>query len=139
MNRKQSRENAFVAMFSLSFGEDVQGVLDQSREEDAEHPVDEFGETLIRLYEEHPAEVDEAIGEHLKGWTMDRIQKVNLAILRISVAEMLYGAPDMDSVIINEAVELAKKFGDEDDYQFVNGILGSISRKKEANTQKEEG
>ena len=139
MTRKQARENAFVAMFSLSFGEDEQGVLDQSREDGAEHPVDAFGEGVIRLYEKHPAEVDKAIGEHLKGWTMERIQKVNLAILRLSVAEILYGGPDMDSVIINEAVELAKKFGDEEDYQFVNGILGSISRQKDADARKEEG
>jgi N utilization substance protein B len=66
--------------------------------------------------------------EHLKGWSSERLSKTSISLLRLSIAEMLYGEPDMDSVIVNEAVELAKKYAGEKDYQFVNGVLGTVSR-----------
>lgn len=129
MSRRKARENAFVSLFATSFGgSDVQEILDISREDEAEYAVDEFGEGLLRLYAQNADVIDENIQAKLKGWSVKRLQKVSLAILRMSVAEMLYGEGNMDSIIINEAVELAKRFGDEEDYQFINGVLGSISR-----------
>src|SRR5699024_11326211 len=62
---------------------------------------------------DHSAEVDDLIRAHLRGWTMERIPRVSITVLRLAIAEMLYGAEHKPSVAINEAVELAKKYGAE--------------------------
>ncbi|MCR4929624.1 MAG: transcription antitermination factor NusB [Lachnospiraceae bacterium] len=72
-------------------------------------------------------EIDKKISEVSKGWTIDRIGKVELAILRLAVYEILYDEGIPTSVSINEAVELAKKFGPQDSYSFVNGILARFA------------
>ena len=130
ISRRKSRENAFIILFSSSFGTDLNEVIEVARSQEDDHAADAFGEMLLQLYAQHTPEVDAAIEAHLKDWKLARLPKVSLAILRISAAEMLFGDADMDSVIINEAVETAKRFGDEMDYQFINGVLGSISRGK---------
>ena len=72
--------------------------------------------------------IDKIIADNLKNWKIDRIPKTSLAILRISCAQLIYMSDDIpQKVVINEAVELAKKYGADDDYSFVNGILRSIS------------
>lgn len=129
MNRREARENAFITLFAAQFGSDVQEALEAGREV-GDYAVDEFGEGLLALYQANAPQVDSVIEARLKGWKMQRLQKVSAAILRISVAEMLYGTEDLDSVIINEAVEITKKYGGEDEYQFVNGVLGSVSREE---------
>ncbi len=138
MNRRKARENAFLTMFSISFGEEMSDAVQLAREERQEFAVDAFGESLLKMYSEHTEEIEHAISEKLKGWQINRLPKVSSAILRLAVAEMLYGKDDMDSIIINEAVELAKKFGDESDYQFINGVLGSISRENSGKTDDNE-
>ena len=128
MKRRNSRENAFLAQFELSFEQtNLDELLETVREND-EYGLDAFAEQLLRLYEAHAGEVNTLMEEHLKGWSSERLSKTSISLLRLSIAEMLYGDPDMDSVIINEAVELAKKYAGEKDYQFVNGVLGTVSR-----------
>ena len=90
--------------------------------------MDEFGRKLINDYYEHSAEINDMIRDHLKGWTIDRIPRVSLTVLRLALSEILYGDEKLPSVTINEAVELTKKFGGNEDYQFVNGLLGSVVR-----------
>ncbi len=68
------------------------------------------------------------IVSRLKGWTINRIPGTSLTILRLSCAQLLYFKDIPSSAVCNEAVELAKKYGDENDYSFVNGTLGSIVR-----------
>ena len=75
-------------------------------------------------------EIDEAISEHLHKWRKERLSRVALSIIRLSVYEILYGEDIPVSVSINEAVELAKKYGGDDDPSFVNGVLGGIARQK---------
>lgn len=131
LSRHKARENAFLAMFSTSFGNSVEDAILLAEEEDADYQLDDFARGLLRCYQTNAQAVDKEIELRLKGWNVKRLQKVNLAILRLSVAEMLFGGePDMDSVIINEAVELSKRFGDDGDYQFINGVLGNVSRDK---------
>ena len=95
---------------------------------DEEHPVDVFGQRLLRAYYEHSAEVDDLISAHLRNWTMERLPRVSLTVLRLGLAEMLYGDEKKPGVVINEAVELTKKYGADEDYQFVNGLLGTVAR-----------
>lgn len=130
MKRKTARENAFLAEFELSFGHSNLDELLETVRENGEYALDSFAENLLRLYEQNSGEVEQRIQESLKGWNSERISKVSLSLLRLSIAEMLHGEKDMDSIIINEAVELAKKYAGEKDYQFVNGVLGTISRQE---------
>src|SRR5699024_6424273 len=71
-------------------------------------------------------EIDEIIGNHLENWTLDRIAAVEKTILRIATYELNYVPEVPDRVAINEAVELAKKFGDEKSSKFVNGVLSKM-------------
>lgn len=122
-----------MALFEYSFGANsMEEIIAASREAE-EYAVDAYGESLLINFCEHQPEVDEKIAQNLKrGWTLARIPRVNTAILRLAVTEMMFsGNSDMDSIVANEAVELAKKYAGDDDYQFINGILGALSRSKE--------
>lgn len=133
MNRRKARENAFIALFEVSFGGSIEEVVSAGREVDDAYAVDEFGLTLLNGFAQHSQEVDTLIESKLKGWKVNRLARVSLAVLRLAVTEMLYGQPGMDSVVINEAVELSKKYGEQEDYQFVNGVLGSLARARGQN------
>jgi len=74
----------------------------------------------------HMEEIDVYIEKYSKGWTLDRIGKAELTILRIAVFESLFDEEVPVGVAVNEAVELAKKYGDDNASSFVNGILGKI-------------
>lgn len=129
--RREARENAFLLAFSQTFGDvPLQQALADHAELDEEHPVDAFGQTLLQAYDEHSAEVDDEIRDHLRNWTMERLPRVSVTILRLALAEILFSGENLPSVAINEAVELAKKYGADEDYQFVNGLLGAVVREK---------
>lgn len=135
MNRRTARENAFYAAFSASFsGGDIAQIIAQSRET-SDHEVDAFGEKMVCAYFDHAAQIDGEIRAHLRNWTMERLPRVSLTAMRLAVSEMLYMPESPASVVINEAVELVKRFGGEEDYQFVNGVLGAIAREKKLDTQ----
>lgn len=70
------------------------------------------------------------IRTHLRSWTMERLPRVSITVLRLALAEMLYGGENTPGVAINEAVELAKKYGSDEDYQFINGLLGAVAREQ---------
>ena len=123
--RREARENAFLLAFSQTFG-DIP--LAEAITNDEEHPVDGFSKHLLNAYYDHSAEVDDEIRAHLRNWTMERLPRVSLTILRLAVAEMLFGGENKPGVAINEAVELTKKYGADEDYQFVNGLLGAVAR-----------
>ena len=133
MKRRTARENAFIAAFEASFRpQELAEIIADSREFE-EFAVDEYGQALLLNLEAHREEIDTLIASKLKDWTLARLPRVNAAILRLAVAEMRFsGQNDMDSVVINEAVELAKKYAGDDDYQFINGVLGAISRDEAA-------
>ena len=131
MTRHKSRENAFIAVFEAGFSaNDLEDILAVTQElsEYEDYMLDEFAMNLIKLYYDHADEVNDMIQSKLKGWDQKRISRVCSAILRLSTAEMMYSNEDMDSIIINEAVEICKEYAGENDYQFVNGVLGAISK-----------
>lgn len=131
MKRRIARENAFIALFEAGFcANGIEEIIAMSKEQ-GEYAVDEYGAALLFRFYAHSAEVDELIRSKLKDWTLQRLPRVNAALLRLAVTEMLFnGSDDMDSIVINEAVELAKKYAGDGDYQFINGILGAISRQE---------
>ena len=85
----------------------------------------------LRAVSEHHEEIDRMISDDLDRWTIDRIGRTDLAILRTAVAEMRYIDSIPVGVSINEAVELAKKYGDERAYAFINSVLSKIARRLE--------
>ena len=127
--RREARENAFLLAFSQTFGDvPLAEALTNHAENDEEHPVDGFSKLLLNAYYDHSAEVDDEIRAHLRNWTMERLPRVSLTVLRLAIAEMLFGGENTPGVAINEAVELTKKYGADEDYQFVNGLLGAVAR-----------
>lgn len=88
-------------------------------------------DTVVGGVREHAQEIDAQIASCLRGWTLERLARADLAILRLAVFEMQYtGLPA--AVAINEAVELTRKYSQEESCSFVNGVLGTISRKLSA-------
>ena len=79
----------------------------------------------------HLDEIDEAISETAKGWTLDRMSLVDLTIMRLAVWEILYAKDIPGNVSIAEALEMTDRFSDPEDKAFVNGILGTILRERE--------
>ncbi|MBR4159381.1 MAG: transcription antitermination factor NusB [Spirochaetia bacterium] len=77
--------------------------------------------------------VDSAIKAHIKNWNFDRISRIDLAILRLSVYGLLFQKDTDGKIIINEAVKLAQEFGGDDSYRFVNGVLDAIYKENDKN------
>ena len=129
MNRSKEREQAFMLVFEKSFNPElsVEDILSMAIESDFMKPSD-FAQRLALTTVENIDEIDSKINEYSSGWTVDRITKVSLSILRIAVCELLYMDDIPVGVSINEAVELAKTYAGKDDSQFINGVLGAVSR-----------
>lgn len=97
-----------------------------------EAPITDYALQLVEGIEAHRADIDARISEASENWTVDRMPLMDANILRIALFEMLYMDQIPVSVSINEAVELAKAFGGEDESpRFVNGLLGNIARQIE--------
>ncbi len=132
MSRKTARESAFKAIFEIPFHTietpaDVInfGVSYDEYKLNDKKDVDYFKNVTTTCFE-NISIIDEKISSSLKNWTIDRISKVNLSILRLAVCEITYIEDIPFQVSINEAVELAKKFSDDDAPSFVNGVLASF-------------
>ncbi len=132
MNRRELREQIFKLLFRVEFN-DKEEMLQQCALffEDEENVVPEKDMAYIRgKYEriaEKLPEIDRMINETAKGWSTDRMGKVDLTILRLAVYEIRYDEDVPTGVAINEAVELAKKFGQEGSFAFVNGVLAKFA------------
>ena len=87
-----------------------------------------FSRLLVTGTIENIAMVDRSIQEHLDNWELKRLNRVDLAILRMSVYTMMFQDDIPPSVVIDEAVEISREFGTEDSYRFVNGVLDSIRK-----------
>ena len=132
--RRESREQAFTLLFEKTVtGDSMEDIIEMAKEA-RDVVIDPYCEKLTALTELYLDEIDHTIEENLRGWSLRRLSKMTLTILRVAVCEMQFmRADDVPvSVSINEAVELAKGFGGEDDSpRFVNGVLGRIARSME--------
>ncbi len=128
MNREKIRENTMQAIFQM----DANGDFDSAHL----HPIEESGNALSKAQavatldaiRDHIEEIDAVIRQSLDKWSFERVAKTDLAILRTAVAEMMYLDSIPDRVSINEAVNLAKKYGDEKSYAFVNSVLSKADK-----------
>ena len=130
MNRTEAREQAFKLVFEYGFrGGDAEELFDDALLAD-EIEDDEFSKSELCGVVNNLQKIDEVIEPNLKsGWSCKRLPKVSLAILRLAVYEILFDDTIPVSVTINEAVELARKYGSEEDTAYINGVLGSVARK----------
>ncbi len=129
MNRRQARENVFYLVFESEFqkGEINSAELFQTAQDLGVIEYDEFTERVFFGVMAELENVDKKIEENAKGWKLERISKVSLAIMRICVYEMLYCEDVPFNISINEAVELAKKFDYDKAPSFVNGVVNKIA------------
>lgn len=130
MTRHESRELAFILIFEKSFQPDTTVVeLIENALELELFPQNAFAENLARKVYENIDEIDKLIDENLVRWSAKRISKASRSILRLAVCELIY-SPDLPiGVIINEAVEIAKKYATTEDGSYINGVLGSVAKK----------
>lgn len=120
--RSEEREQAFCLLFQSLFNTDENFEI---YEENIES-VGDYARSIALGVEEKKENLDGLIEKYSKGWKVKRLPKVNLAILRLAAYEILFVNDVPESVAINEAVELAKKYSGESDYSFINGVLGAL-------------
>lgn len=89
-------------------------------------PISDYTISLVEGVTGRKTQIDELLAEHAQGWTVERMPKVDLAVLRVGVYELLWAADVPDPVAIDEAVGLAKELSTDDSPRFVNGVLGRI-------------
>lgn len=129
MGRIKAREGLVSFIFQREFNKDENDSL-QLFVENFEYTEEEtkfIVESSVMLLE-NLSVIDDIIESNLNKWSMDRLFKIDLSILRVAVFELLYNKDTAKEIVINEAVEIAKKFGTEESPKFVNGILGSLIR-----------
>lgn len=142
MARRKGRILAFQALFSWDMGnKDVASLMDfpwvhafgqegEGAGEVSAQPKESetFARLLVAGTIEHIEEIDALIRRHLDSWEFQRINKVDLAILRISVYPLLYQKDLHPSIVINEAVDISKEYGSDDSFKFVNAVLDNIKK-----------
>ena len=129
MTRSEAREQAFIVLFERIFNSDltIAEIIDAAQEEGL-IKINGFAASLLQNAQENEDAIDKLVSENLKGWAINRLPKVSLAIMRLAVSEMLYIEEVPVGVSVNEAVELAKKYGTADDATYINGVLGAIAK-----------
>ena len=129
MTRREAREQSFIVLFEKIFDNDatISEIVATAKEAEL-IKINSFAENILNSVEEHFADIDEVIEANSQDWTIARLPKVTLAILRLAVAEIKYIDDVPNGVDVNEAVELAKKYGTSEDASFINGILGTITK-----------
>lgn len=130
MSRKLSREKAMELTFSVMLSKEspeeaIETFVDNYEGNIKSLDLDYINNTLKGI-EEKKEILDDLIKQNLQKWTLDRISKINLAILRLGVYEMKFVEDVPDKVAINEALELARKYSDEKSVSFINGVLDKI-------------
>lgn len=159
MTRREAREHCFKMLFSADFYEDKEEAKEQLAEYadgPQEDEVDQEGHLTIlhkadlseeeakaltsrvRAIMDRIPEIDGKVDQVAAGWKTRRMGKVELTIIRLAVYEMAWDESIPEKVAINEAVELAKRFGGKDSPAFVNGILARLASPKEADAAQPE-
>ncbi len=121
MNRRKERERIVQLIYQLNItGDSALPARDKL-------DLSEFQTNILDCFVENRLTIDKKIRESLKDWRFETIGKVDLACLQMAVSEMLYVDSIPSKVSINEAIEMAKLFGEDDTPKFVNGVLRTIS------------
>ena len=133
MGRHEQREQVFKLLFRVEFNqpeemaEQVRLFTEDNEEVPFQKDVDYIQERFALVQDKLP-EIDKLLNEHADGWNTERMGKVELAVLRLAIYEIMFDAQIPDSVAINEAVEIAKTYGQAASGGFVNAILAKIAK-----------
>jgi len=138
MSRRASRRHSFIVTYQFEFHNELEAsqLLERYMEEfvlpestATSTPADiDFIKSQVQGIRENLAFIDNIITRYITGWSFSRIAKVDLTILRLAIYELAFMPEIPTKVCINEAVELAKTFGDDDAPAFVNGLLGNAQK-----------
>lgn len=131
MTRRETREQAFILIFESLFRDDSIDDIIALANENEEFTINDDVIAMFRGTVEKTEEIDGHIEKYSEKRQLDRIPKVNMAIIRLAIYEILYGGTPV-GVAINEAVLIAKKYTYENDVAFINGVLGSFARSAES-------
>jgi N utilization substance protein B len=132
--RRKSRELALQMLFQADLGQqggdEVRKTFWKGRGE-VDREVQGFANDIFRVAQDRAADIDKLIENHAENWRMDRMAAVDRNVLRTAVAEFL-GFPNTPrAVVINEAIEIARKFSSPESVQFINGVLDSVGKEVE--------
>jgi len=131
--RRQARENVLKILYQMEIlGEDHNTVLESywNTIPKIDSKVKEFANELVKGISEKRNELDEIIKSRLKNWNFDRVAVIDKNILRMGIYEIKFRDDIPDNVSINEAIEIAKKYGDVESSRFINGILDKVAKSK---------
>ena len=134
-SRREIREKALQTLFQLLSNSDltqeaaIQNALKSDGEKEKEEtiePVPSYLSELVSGVRENQDELDALISKHLRNWSIQRLAKTDLLILRIAAYELVYQSEIPANIVMNEAIEITKEYSDEESRKFVNGVLSSI-------------
>ncbi len=129
MTRRESREVAITLLFERSFDyERTAEEIIASAIEEREVKISEFAKELFIRADENLGDINEKIERCADNWRIDRIDRVSLTVLRIAACEIDYFPEIPIEITVNEALELARHFGEEDSVGFINGVLGKYAK-----------
>lgn len=123
MKRRIAREKAMQVLFQL---DNTSLSVEEAIEHIMENEKDEFFDKLVYGVTENLQEIDQLLEEKLENWSLLRLPKIERTILRLAVYELQYMKENPPNVVLNEAIELSKIFGDEKSSKFVNGVLSKF-------------
>jgi len=129
--RRKSRELVLQMLFQSDMGRQTPDEVRRSfwsEHGSVEQDVRGFAEDLFRVATDRHGEIDELIGRHTEHWRMDRMAAVDRNLLRAAVAEFVGYPTTPRAVVINEALEIARKFSSPESVQFINGVLDSVGK-----------
>lgn len=138
MSHTLSREIAMKRLYAETVGgvDSMEDALEQSERGMLTEEDMLFSDRLYEGVRAHLSEIDAEIEQYAKDWSIGRIAKVDLSILRVAVYEILYESGIPVGATVNEAVEIAKEFGGEKSTGFINGVLGAVAKSHEACTNR---
>lgn len=126
MKRRTAREKALQALFQIDITKtDVQEALESVIED---HEKDDYLEFLVEGTVENLDKIDDIIKSNLENWTIDRLSNIDRNVIRISIFEMLKSTDVPVNVVIDEGIEIAKAYGDDQSGKFVNAILSKAKQ-----------
>jgi N utilization substance protein B len=128
--RSKARKRAIDVLYEADVrGEDPRGLLAE-RLAQADPPVPDYAVELVEGVTGNLGRIDEVLGSHSEGWSVERMPPVDRAVLRLALYELIVRDDVPDAVVIDEAVELAKSLSTDESPRFVNGVLGRVLRER---------
>lgn len=127
MKRHEAREKALQVLFQL---DNTDLTVEEAMGHIKGQPTNAFYEKIVTGTAEHLEEINATLEQHLEKWSLARLPKIERTVLRLAVYELLYMPETPKRVVLNEAIELCKTFGDDSSSKFVNGVLSKFTEQE---------